>query len=99
MIHVVCSNSTLRDDLLPSSFFPKKVQILSARFSGVFSSSGRFFWSSTGIMLNIDCCRENAKYYNSVTLNISLITDISKTTSIGHAQVIEPCIIRWCNLS
>lgn len=99
MMCVVYSNSTLCDELLPSSFFPKKFQILSARFSGVFSSSGRFSWSSTGIMLNIDCYRENAKYYNSDVLNITLLNDVSKTTGIGHAEVIESCIIRWCNLS
>lgn len=39
----------------PSSFFPKKPQILSARFSGVFSSSGRCLASSGLIILNIAC--------------------------------------------
>lgn len=40
---------------LPFSFFPKKSQTFSALFSGVFSSSGRFLWSSAGIMLKIAC--------------------------------------------
>ncbi len=51
-------NATHTKTRLPFSFFPKKSQILSVRFSGVFSSSGRFFWSSLEIMLNIDCKEE-----------------------------------------
>lgn len=78
-------NSPKYDELLPSSFFPKKVQILSARFSGVSSSSGRFFWSSSGIMLNIDCSQENTIYYNSVPFNIKIMTDTLTTTDIGYA--------------
>ncbi len=51
-------NATHTKTCLPCSFFPKKSQILSVRFSGVFSSSGRFFWSSLEIILNMDCKEE-----------------------------------------
>lgn len=46
----------------PSSFFPKNPQILSARFSGVFSSSGRCFTSSGLIILKIACTKERGNY-------------------------------------
>lgn len=59
---------------LPFSLFPKKSQILSDLFSGVFSSSGRFFWSSAGIIWNIDCMIQKTKKKKQEHLNTGVLT-------------------------